>query len=163
MFASAKRALEMSSDHEASPMRPLAPPAGGTAAAHEQTPSRQDASSVKQRVKELEALLEKAREELKESEAEKFAISTPTTPKEPTSAEDELGADDMVKSPGVVEPPPGMHADADREDHPEEAGRSSKDGHDPMQEARNDDWAKAKDRETQGKGAPDWIWEMIIQ
>ena len=188
MAGSSKRALELPSDRDTSPMqmRPLAPPAGGEATAvagadvfmdilHAQTPLRYDpVSSVKQRVKELENLLEKAREELKESEAEKFTISTPTATKTTAGAEDELGADEMVKSPGLVAPPPGMdgeaggmptteHTGASRGSYTEETGQSSKDGRDPMQDAKNDDWAKAKEREARGKEAPDWVWAMIIQ
>ena len=64
---------------------------------------RQD--TVKQRVKELEIQLEKAREELAESEAEKYSLATPTMSK---ADDDEIGIDEMIKSPGAVELPPGI-------------------------------------------------------
>ena len=169
-------------------LRPMAPPAGAAL-----TPMRQD--TVKQRVKELEILLEKAREELAESEAEKFSLATPTVSK---ADDDEIGIEEMIKSPGTMEMPPGIESeDADGKERggelmpeevvrpiiqshrtdeggipagptlrstPNEPGKSSKDGDgkDPFQDARNDDWAKAKEKEAR-KDAPDWVVEMIIQ
>ena len=152
MFGSAKRALEHTGDGDASPtqLRPMAPPAGAAL-----TPMRQD--TVKQRVKDLEVLLEKAREELAESEAEKFSLATPTVSK---ADDDEIGIEEMIKSPGTMEMPPGIESeDADgKADEggipagptlrptPNEPGKSSKDGDGkvPFQDASNDDWAKAK-------------------
>ena len=110
---------------------------------------------VKERVKELETLLIKARAELQESEAEKYKMDTPEGSKAPSVA-DEIGADDMVKSPPKVEPPPGI---AGEEEDDEECGHSSK-GPDPMQEPQNDAWHKAKD---EGNQPPAWVMDLILQ
>ena len=147
-----KRALAFPEDEMPTP---LAPAAGMS---HEdwQAAATDPTTKVKERVKELETLLVKARAELQESEAEKYKIATPDGSNAPSIVDkDEIGADDMVKSPGV-EPPPGIAG----EDDGEERGQSSQ-GHDPMQEPQNDAWNKAKEQE--GNQPPAWVMDLILQ
>ena len=67
---------------------------------------------------------------------------------------DEIGADEMVKSP-KVDLPPGVY-----DESVEEPGQSSK-GPDPMQEPQKDAWLKAKTDEA--NQPPAWVVEMILQ
>ena len=112
-----KRALAFPEDEMPTPLAPAA----GMKQDDWQAAAADPTIKVKERVKELETLLIKARAELQESEAEKYKIATPDGSKAPSMADkDEIGADDMVKSPPKVEPPPGIAG----EDDGEERGQS---------------------------------------